>query len=148
MPLIWQGILSIAQENPNLVDFYLDNARLKVGNGEQIHFWYDIWCHNSRLCEVFPRLFSLSEENEGTLLHFSQRRGRSGEWNLVFRRLLRACEGEEVGRLLEWLNDIPVVIVHVEDCLRWELNSSGLFLVESVRKWFQAAKGFDLRIAK
>lgn len=65
-----------------------------------------------------------------------------------FRRQLRAWEEDEVKRLYVWLNEVPINSGHLDDCLRWELNSSGQFTVAAVWKWFQAAMGPDLCITR
>lgn len=76
--LIWQGILNFAKENPQLVEFYSDNVRVKVGNGNKTKFWTDKWCNNRKFCEEFPRLFCISKDKEDSILQYRQRRGSSG----------------------------------------------------------------------
>lgn len=86
---IWQGILDIAKSHPRLVEFYLDNIKITVRNGKRVKFWTYIWCNNSKLNEEFPRLFCLSENRNGSVMQFIQRKGSLGDWNLRFRRPLR-----------------------------------------------------------
>lgn len=129
-----------------MLDFYFENTNIKVGNRERIHFWTDLWWNSCRLSEEFPRLFSLSMENEGSLMHYNLSRARIGKWNLVFRRGLRAWEEVEVNRLYEWLSVVPIIGGNLADHLRWELDPSGQFSVASVWKWFQVAKGSKSRV--
>ncbi|GJS62999.1 putative RNA-directed DNA polymerase, eukaryota, reverse transcriptase zinc-binding domain protein [Tanacetum coccineum] len=52
----------IAKLNQDLTSYRIDLHtlfRLKIGNGELISFWKDVWVGNSPLCNAFPRLFRL-----------------------------------------------------------------------------------------
>lgn len=122
---IWQGILSIAQDNPLLIEFYLENTKVKKENGERIKFWIDKWCNNRVLREEFPRLFELSVDKGGSVMQYRQQGEGSGQWSLRFRRQLRVWKEEEVRRLRDWLNDGYVENGNLVDCLHWGVNSSG-----------------------
>lgn len=103
----WQGILSVAAENPDLQDFFLQKFKVIVGNGRRVRFWIDRWINNQSLSAVFPRLFSLSVEKDGTLFEFFHSRGVGTDWNIAFRRLLLAWEEEEVLKLNDLLQSAP-----------------------------------------
>lgn len=72
-----------------MLDFYLENTKIRVGNGARVHFWTDIWWNSCKLSEKFSRLFSLSVAKEGSLMQYTLSRERTGEWNLAFRRGLQ-----------------------------------------------------------
>lgn len=71
-------------------------------------------------------------ENEGSLMHYNLSRVRTGKWNMVFRRGLRAWEKVEVNRLCEWPSAVPIIRRNLADYLRWELDLSGQFSVASM----------------
>ncbi|XP_028098761.1 uncharacterized protein LOC114298400 [Camellia sinensis] len=120
---IWQGI---AKDNPLMVEFYLENAKVSTRNGERIKFWIDKWCNNRVLKEEFPRLFQLSVDKKASVMQYRQQRAGSGQWNLRFRRQLRAWEEEEVSRLRDWLNDGPVENDNLVDL--WKLRNEKVFI--------------------
>lgn len=64
---VWSDILHLVEKRPALVEFYLSNLQLLVGNGGRIHFWEDKWFNNVCLKEEFPRLYSLSKEKDSTV---------------------------------------------------------------------------------
>ncbi|XP_028088670.1 uncharacterized protein LOC114289202 [Camellia sinensis] len=64
---IWTRIISRGQSNPQLLSVFLDNNQVVVGNGSRIHFWTDYWMGPCCVKNEFPRLFSLSTENEVSL---------------------------------------------------------------------------------
>jgi hypothetical protein len=54
----WRDLMSILR----LVDFWIDdNVFRKVGNGASTRFWDFRWIGGMRLMEIFPRLYSASE---------------------------------------------------------------------------------------
>lgn len=67
------------------------------------------------LCKVFPRLFSLSSEKDGSLLYFFQRKGEGRDWKLAFRRTLFAWEKEDVLKLYDLLQTAPNLNALVDD---------------------------------
>lgn len=115
---VWGDILSVAQSNPPLYNFFASNVRVEIGDGCRIQFWFDKWYINTQLKEEFPRLFSISNDKEGSLQDFVQRRDISGDWKLSYRRPLLAREEEEVGRLHCLLNNAPELRPNYSDSLK------------------------------
>ena len=72
---VWADVLYIGAHCPGLVDHYLSNFKLVVGNGKRVQFWEDKWLNNLCLKEEFPRLYSLSVEKGCTIQQMYQRRG-------------------------------------------------------------------------
>jgi hypothetical protein len=63
-------------------DFFKLGARFKLGNGERIHFWTDLWTGDSPLCSRFLCLFQIASE-PGCLVSQVFLQGR---WEISFRR--------------------------------------------------------------
>lgn len=92
---MWKGIISIAERRNNLVLFYYNNFRIKVGDGIRTNFWKDKWCFNYCLKDEFPCLYRLVMEKEETLRVMYDRRVASGDRNFLFRRRLVGREGSK-----------------------------------------------------
>ena len=43
---------------------FVRHIQFEVGAGFTVRFWQDIWCGDSSLCMLYPRLFSLSRNKE------------------------------------------------------------------------------------
>lgn len=39
-------------------DFFFQHIKFKVGNGERVLFWHDVWAADTLLAVCFPDLFS------------------------------------------------------------------------------------------
>lgn len=131
---LWRDISSLASLHPSLVEGFLNNFKVQVGDGCRVRFWEDMWCDGHCLRVEFPRLFSLSKEKKGALRFFVDLKASSGEWNLLFRREL--CEWERVDllRLVSVLSSGPLVTRASVDFPKWTATSSGLFSVASLYK--------------
>ena len=53
--------------------WFQQQLRWRLGGGEKVKFWEDVWIGNSSLKSLYPRLFSLS-------LNQGQRVNEVGEW--------------------------------------------------------------------
>ena len=43
---------------------FVRHIQFEVGAGFIVRFWQDIWCGDTSLCALYPRLFSLSRNKE------------------------------------------------------------------------------------
>lgn len=138
---IWPDVVHLGASSLELVDYYLSNFKLIVGNGQRLLFWEDKWLNNLYLKEEFPRLYRLSEEKGCTIMQMNHRRGSAHEWKFLFRRSLLAWEEEEVARLQGVLRSAPVLTDQVEDSCLWLANPSGSYSVGLSWKWWMLSKG-------
>ncbi|XP_028083384.1 uncharacterized protein LOC114284637 [Camellia sinensis] len=144
----WKDIISVAGANTALLDFFLQNFRLVVGNGRRLQFWNDKWCLNQNLSVLFPRLFTLSVEKDGKLADFFNRKVSASDWNLVFRRPLLAWKEEEVQKLNDFLRNAPSLQEGVVDSCSWLAHPSEEFTVASFWMWVEARQGVDLTVTR
>ncbi|WMV42377.1 hypothetical protein MTR67_035762 [Solanum verrucosum] len=105
------------------------NLQKRVGDGKRIKFWKDAWKEQSPLVEVFPDLFILSNNLDGTIYDMWSAQG----WNLFFRRLLNDWEIDRVADLLNRIDDFNGTTAE-PDTLRWKHNIDGQFSVKRVYK--------------
>ncbi|CAL5336186.1 unnamed protein product [Camellia sinensis] len=145
---VWKDIVSLPSANTVAAEFFSQNFRIILGNGERIHFWTDRWFNDMSLRSEFPRLFSLSVEKEGALQFFYHRKGPGSDWKLAFRRSLLAWEEEEVHRLNVLLAEVPNLNPLTEDYCLWRASNSGVFSVASVWKRLELVNGPTVSISK
>lgn len=145
---VWKDIASLASANSVVAEFFSQNFRIILGNGERIHFWTDRWFNDMSLRSEFPTLFSLSVEKEGSLQFFYHRKGLGSDWKLAFRRSLLAWEEEEVHRLNVLLAEVPNLNPLTEDNCLWRASNSGVFSVASVWKRLEIVNGSTVPISK
>ncbi|WMV19366.1 hypothetical protein MTR67_012751 [Solanum verrucosum] len=105
------------------------NLQKRVGDGKRIKFWKDAWKEQSPLMEIFPDVFILSNNPDGTIYDMWSAQG----WNLFFRRLLNDWEIDIVADLLNRIDDFNGTTAE-PDTLRWKHNIDGQFSVKRVYK--------------
>jgi hypothetical protein len=81
----WKDICSIGTNLDR--NWFLESVAKKMRNGEQTRFWEDVWVGNSTLCDRFPRLFSISVQNQALVASLRSPVEVDG-WNLLWRRRL------------------------------------------------------------
>lgn len=137
---MWKDILSGSEQSGNLVEFFLNNCKVKVGNGHRVKFWVDKWCDNLCLKDEFPLLYRLAGEKGETLAAMLERKEDAGEWVFQFKRELHDWESMEAIRLKNQLKAGSVIRNSEEDTLVWIASKTGSFSVESMYRFI--ADGF------
>ncbi|KAI5003541.1 hypothetical protein ZWY2020_030701 [Hordeum vulgare] len=99
--------------------------RWKIGNGDHISFWHDIWAGNCSLKVRFWNLFDICNQQDCTV---------SQVWNgtslrLSFRRCVDNNGTDEWNNLTDFINFFCITNVH--DTPIWELESNGIYSVRS-----------------
>lgn len=77
---------------------------LKVGDGASISFWHGKWCDMGPLKREFPRLFSISLQQNLFINQMGFWEDDVWRWNLFWRRGLYEWEIEEFSRLEAAIN--------------------------------------------
>ena len=74
----------------------------RVGKGNTIRFWIDVWCSDSVLSHCFPHLFGIAAQRNLTVEEMWDRKKSSGQgnWNLIFLRDFNDWELDTVGEFL------------------------------------------------
>ncbi|RVW51760.1 hypothetical protein CK203_066720 [Vitis vinifera] len=85
-----------------------ENMGFKVGKGNRIRFWTDLWCGNNVLSQGFPNLFSMVVHRNVTVEECWDQNVGQGGWNLRLLRDLNDWELGLVGNLLVELRDYSV----------------------------------------
>ncbi|RVW45359.1 putative mitochondrial protein [Vitis vinifera] len=90
---VWKEILKEA-------GWCWDNLVFKVGKGNKIRFWNDMWCGDSALSQRFPHLYILAAHRNALVEDMRDQNAGEGSWNLRFIRDFNDWEVEMVGELL------------------------------------------------
>jgi hypothetical protein len=120
----WRDICSIGTNLDH--NWFAQQAVKKMGNGEQTSFWKEVWVCNLPLCTRFPRLFSVSQQQEASVASL---KNQSGGWNFVWRRRLFVWETELLDELTILLD--TVVLSTTADSWGWRPEEGGEFTVKS-----------------
>ena len=104
-----------------------DNMMFRVGKGNTIRFWIDVWCSDSALSHCFPHLFGMAAQNLTVEEMWDQSSGQ-GNWNLNFLRDFNDWELDTVGEFLHMLRGHKPSLE--EDSVLWRQGRSGQFRVK------------------
>lgn len=64
-------------------------VKFKLGNGERIKLWGDIWCGEVMLLEKLPQLYNIAANREGWVANYLEWIGETPIWNVIFTRNLQ-----------------------------------------------------------
>uniref|UniRef100_M1CC58 Reverse transcriptase zinc-binding domain-containing protein n=1 Tax=Solanum tuberosum TaxID=4113 RepID=M1CC58_SOLTU len=103
-----------------------DRIKIKVGNGEKVAFWNDIWCGQETLKQAFPELHSLSQAQEASVADLWTGQG----WNLHLRRNLNDWEITSIARFHDTMAR-ATNLTEEQDRLIWKGERKGEFTVSS-----------------
>jgi hypothetical protein len=101
----------------------------KLGRGNKIKFWKEVWIGEQSLQQRFPRLFGVSLQQESLIHEMGERRNGEWRWELLWRRNFFVWERELLRELEELIRN--VVITEVDDKWMWRPNGEDGFSVKS-----------------
>jgi hypothetical protein len=120
----WRDICSIGINRDQ--NWFANGVVKKMGNGVHTNFWEDVWIGNMSLREQFPRLFSISVQQEASVVSvWNQDSG----WNLNWRRGLFVWELNLLNEMLVIINS--AVLTGESDRWGWRLEKDEDFTVKS-----------------
>jgi hypothetical protein len=96
-----------------------------IGDGKPMDFWHDAWCVVRTLCEQFPPLFLVNNQQNLTVIEMCDK-----NWNLTFRRWLEPMLQNQLGILRSQL--FSVALNDTPDKPIWKYTKSGFFTVKSL----------------
>jgi hypothetical protein len=107
----------------------VENIRRRMNNGDSTLFWSQHWIGEASLEVMFPRLFSLSLQRQGTVRDMFEENGIILHWNFNWRRRLFSWEEDLLNVLKVLLEQVRVT--EVADCWWWSQDPEGVFSVKS-----------------
>lgn len=130
---IWRDIMQVQTRQPQMFETFMENAKLKVGDGRTILFWKDIWLGTTTLSSLFPTLYGILNNNEEKLSDVLARKDVSFQWDFDFRRSLYDWESVSLTELRNLLDNSGVAAsFDSPDKLVWQGCASGRFSVKSI----------------
>ncbi|GFY80587.1 hypothetical protein Acr_01g0003960 [Actinidia rufa] len=130
---IWRNIMQVHIRQPVMFEAFMENAKLRFGDGSTIKFWKDIWMGNLPLQSQFSTLYKITINKSEFLSDVYIRFEETQRWDFLFRRPLLAREVEALEDLNE-LMAISGVEINLDrhDQLIWQGCPSEKFSVKSI----------------
>ena len=125
-PDIWNTNLSSMVANSLL----RNGIKMMVGNGEKTRFWEDVWIAETPLAEKFPRLYSISAQQQTLIADLGVWDGLSWSWNIIWRRKFFEWELATFHEL-QALPNHATLTQDVADKVVWLHHNSGAYKVKS-----------------
>ena len=72
-----------------------------VGDSSRLKFWHDMWCGDSPLKVVFPKLFNICLNMESSVAELMQLSNGVTHWDVHFSRLVQDWELESLVKFME-----------------------------------------------
>lgn len=79
----WKELQSLDAFNPLSSGWFSDSIRLRLGNGHKMRFWMDSWCSHECLRELYPELFRVADN-------------QNGSWTWKINWIAELCDEEQV----------------------------------------------------
>lgn len=105
-------------------EWFRANLEQTLGRSDKTRFWDGLWCGESALKSIFPRLYQLSSRKDSKVKEMGRWEDGTWTWDLLWRRALRDNEKEwerEIGNRLNGLQPME----EEEDGWRWKGNPRG-----------------------
>jgi hypothetical protein len=126
---IWWKDICMIEDCVEGKKWLAETIRRRMNNGESTLFWSQQWIGDATLAVLFPRLFSLSLQREGTVRDMYEVNGNNLQWSFNWRRRLVSWEEDLVNDLKVLLEQVRVS--GVADCWWWNQDPEGMFSVKS-----------------
>ncbi|KAL9662535.1 hypothetical protein QQ045_027368 [Rhodiola kirilowii] len=135
----WKDILKIVKGNSEVALAFKEGLKLKLGRGEKISFWEDVWLGERALKDQYPKLHQLAVNNKTSVREMGDWIGGTWQWHLKFRRNLYQWEESDKRELEEGLKHIQLKD-REDDKIVWKFSSDGRFSTNSLMKAARAIK--------
>jgi hypothetical protein len=115
----WKGLMRVKND-------FFRRGFFKVGTGDSVRFWEDIWLGNTPLAQQYPSLYNIVQRKNimvATVL-------AQTPLNITFRRSLNDYKWNQWLNLCQRL--MGVELSNDPDKFVWKLNESGVFTVKSM----------------
>jgi hypothetical protein len=128
--LWWKDLCCLGRLRENVEgDWCGEIMAKKLGSGGGTRFWLDKWLGPIPLCDLFPRLFSVSTHADKCVSDFGDWRNEVWCWMFRWRRQLFVWEGELLSQLLELLSN--TTLTHEEDSWVCTIGDGGVYTVKN-----------------
>ncbi|GKV44750.1 hypothetical protein SLEP1_g51909 [Rubroshorea leprosula] len=115
--LWWRDVCRLDYSCTSRVDWLLDGFKLKLGEGNSVKFWEDVWIGDESLANKFPRLFLNSLGRTKSISQMGFWSNGSWNWSLEWRRPNFSWEEHSMAKLWRMLQTIQPIKGQKD---RWE----------------------------
>ena len=122
----WAQMMSNDVDTAKTRSIVEEGMILNVGDGRSILFWHDKWCEQGPLKLMFPRLYSLSTQQNMFINQAGAWQEGSWVWNLAWRRAAYDWEREEIAMLRNLINQQQPK-PETTDGVRWRASGNTSF---------------------
>ncbi|KAL9675754.1 hypothetical protein QQ045_003960 [Rhodiola kirilowii] len=129
----WKDIIKSVQGNSEVATAFRDGLKLKLGRGNEISFWEDVWIGDKTIRDQYPKLYQLVVDNQKKVGEMGLWVDGVWYWELSFRRNLYQWEEASKKELLEGLNHIQLRDTE-DDRLVWTYSADGRYNTSSLMK--------------
>ncbi|GKV40811.1 hypothetical protein SLEP1_g48412 [Rubroshorea leprosula] len=119
-----------------------DGFKLKMGDGNTVRFWKDVWIGNQSLANQFPTLFRVSSGKEDRICKMGKWRDGKWEWSVQWRRSLFEWEKDNWSKLQALLDNTQPV-QEQKDRWEWKHDKDGEYVVKSAYNVLSSNNGHD-----
>jgi len=132
--LWWRDLLLLETNLVNEHGWFTKNISFKLGKGNNILFWRDKWHGNYPFRELYPLLYSLSENQNGNVEDMGSWTNNRWTWNLCIKVSELSEEGRlQLTKLQNQLHEIMPNML-IRDEMIWMLDRVNGFTVKSCYK--------------
>ncbi len=125
---VWGEIVRVGFEIESKGINFVNSFRRKVGKGDEVKFWEDVWVGDLCLKDKFSRLYRAEENRKCTVADKGVWEGEEWFWRWSWRRSLRGTEEEQLTELISLLS-IVSLSTDAKDDWTWALDPGGAFTV-------------------
>ncbi|CAM8979776.1 unnamed protein product [Rhodiola kirilowii] len=129
----WKNILNIVQGNSEVAEAFREGVKLKLGRGNDILFWDDVWAGAKALKCQYPKLYLLTEQSQAKVGEMGCWVDGVWHWQLTFRRTLYQWEEEQRRELIEGLCHLKLKSQE-DDRVVWAFTPDGRFTTNSLMR--------------
>ncbi|GKV25986.1 hypothetical protein SLEP1_g35354 [Rubroshorea leprosula] len=126
----WRNIYKLDHIAQNKRGWLSDGFKLKMGEGNTVRFWKDMWTGNQPFADQFPALFQVSSGKEDRICNMGKWRDGKWEWSVQWRRSLFEWEKNKWSEL-QALLDISKLVQEQKDRWEWKHDKDGVYAVKT-----------------
>jgi len=141
----WRDIVKVCREGGG-DGWFQEELRWKLGKGDKVRFWEDVWVGESNLKTSFQRLFSLSVNQDQKMEEVGEWEGTDWRWRVQWRRDRFEWEAEMEENLMECIEraslereTTDIQVWGVEAAEKFTVNSAYECLAKQTRGTQQAS---------
>ncbi|GKV42304.1 hypothetical protein SLEP1_g49718 [Rubroshorea leprosula] len=106
--LWWRDIQSLNVREDGSEGWLTEGFRIKIGEGKGVSFWWDEWCGEDCLANIYPRLYVLSTGKEKDCQQMGEDSNGTWKWNMTWRRALFQWEEEAEKELRKTIDKVKI----------------------------------------